>query len=171
MDRKADSNEASHAQEMMPETTASSTLDGCVCPQCYRPLKAPTTTETPRNRYVPRLREYNGFCFHCLQGCCVVQFERAGKWLIHSFMPLRYEGGKFVGFGPDWMIVNPLPEPPAVLNGPGGDFDEVPDPSYDPAISAIHITSNILIQAANAIGELLKAIEKLRHHESNNRKH
>ncbi len=163
MDLEVDPNEATHAQDL--------TVDGCVCPQCYRPLKAPSVADGGTNRYGVRVRDYNGFCFHCRRGCVVVQFKQDGKWLIHSFRPLRYESGKFVGFEPDWVEVTPLPEPPVVMTGPGGDFVKVPDPDYDPAFSAIQGAAGFLRQATNAIGELLKIIEKLRHNETDNRKH
>ncbi len=173
MVHKADQNEATPAQDpqvLTDDATAPLTVDGCICSQCYKPLKVPSVTVSPRDRYGTRLRHYNGFCFHCEQGCIVIQFERDSKWLIHSFNPLRYESGKFAGIG-DWIVVNPLPEPPAVLIGPGGDYDKPPDPSYDPAISAIQGATSGLMKATNKIGELLKAIEKLRHNEPNHRKH
>ncbi len=162
---KADSTDSTQAHD-----SQGLTVDGCVCPQCYRPLKAPAVTESPRDRYGIRLRSYAGMCFHCRQGCHVVQFEADGKWLINSYLPHRYETGKFIGYG-DWIEVNPLPEPAPVLNGPGGDYDTVPDPDYDPAISAIQGVAGFLMQATNAIGELLKTIGKLRHNEPDNRKH
>ena len=170
---KADQNQPPHAQapqsltpettaSLTPDATASLTVDGCVCPQCYKSLKAPVVTEGDGDsRYGRRTRSYAGMCFECLQGCRVVQFERDGKWIINSYLLHRYESGAFVGYG-GWVEVNPLPLPPAVLNGPGGDFDKAPDPDYDPAISAIHTISTILTVTTNAIGELLKTIEKLR---------
>lgn len=161
MVQKADHNEATHAQDMMAETTASLTLDGCVCSQCYKPLKAPVVTDAGTNRYGIRLRSYNGFCFHCRRGCIVVQFHQDDKWLIHSFMPLRYESGKFAGIGPDCIIVNPLPEPPPVLTGPGGDYVKVPDPACDPALAAVQGAASGLMQLTHAISKLLKAIETL----------
>ena len=165
MVQPADQNEATQAQD-----SHEMTVDGCVCPQCFKPLKAPAVTDGPPGRYGIRLRSYAGMCFHCRQACYVVQFEANGKWLINSYRPNLYESGRFVGYG-DWVEVNPLPEQPPVLTGPGGDYDTVPDPDYDPAFSAIQGVAGFLMQATNAIGQLLKAIEKLRHNGLDNRKH
>jgi len=162
MVQNTDPNQATHAQDL--------TVDGCVCPQCFKPLKAPVVTDGGGDRYGRHVRSYAGMCFECRQACRVVQFERDGKWLIHSYLPHRYESGKFVGIG-DWIVVNPLPEPAAVVFGPGGDYDKTPDLSGDLAISIIHTLSTISRTTTNAIGELLKAIEKLQHNEPNNRQH
>ncbi len=163
---KANQNEAPPAQD-----SDDMTVDGCVCPQCYKPLKVPSVTDAGTNRYGIRVRDYNGFCFHCRRGCIVIQFAQDDRWLIHSFRPLRYESGTFVGFGPDWMIVNPLPEPPPVLNGPGGDYDKAPDPAYDPAISAIEAISSLMLLTTQALGNILEELTRFRNNEPNNRKH
>ncbi len=170
---KADQNAATPAQdpdEMSIDTTASLIVDGCVCPQCFKHLRAPVVTGHPIDRYGPRTRSYAGMCFVCCQACRVFQFEQDGKWLIHRHLVHRYESGQFIAYG-DWITVNPLPEPPAVLNGPGGDYDAVPDPANDPFLTAIQGAASGLMQATNAIGQLLKAIEKLRHNGLDNRKH
>ncbi len=173
MDVQPDANQATPAQDsqaLTADTTASLTVDGCVCPQCFKPLKAPLVVDHPADRYGRQTRTYVGMCFACRQACEVIQFDQDGKWLIHKHLVHRYESGQFIAYG-DWIEVNPLPKPPAVLNGPGGDYDEVPDPAYDPSLAAIQGAASGLKQATNAIGELLKAIEKLRHNELDNRKH
>ncbi len=146
------------------------TVDRCICPQCFKPLKAPTVTVSPRDRYGTRLRDYTGMCFDCGESCRVIQFERDGKWFIHSYLRHHYESGAFVGYG-DWTIIKPLPEPPAVLNGPGGDFGKVPDPSYDPAISAIEAISSLILLTTQALGNILEELTRSHNNEPNNRKH
>ena len=165
MDLKADRNEAPQAQD-----SEALTVDGCVCPQCFKPLKAPAVTVSRRDRYGIRLRDYNGFCFHCRQGCRVLQFERDGKWLLHSYLHHRYESGQFVACG-DWIQVNPLLEPPAVLTGPGGDYDTVPDLSDDLIMPLLRSASCMMLKVSHTIRELLEVIEKLRRNEPDNRKH
>ena len=173
MVQPADQSGASHAhdsQDLMADTTASLTVDGCVCPQCFRPLKAPAVTGGGIDRYGRRIRSYAGMCFECRQGCRVEQFEADGKWLIHSYLPHRYESGRFVGYG-DWIEVNPLPEPPAILTGPGGDFDKAPDLSGDLVLPLLRSAAGMMSKVAHTIRELLETIEKLQHNEPNNRKH
>ena len=146
------------------------TVEGCVCPQCYKPLKAPAVVDYPADRYGCRTRSYAGMCFGCRQACKVTQFEQNDKWRIHQYLPHRYESGQFVGVG-DWITVNPLPEQPPVLTGPGGDFGKVPDPSYDPAISAIEAISSLILLTTKALGNILKELTRSHNNEPNNRKH
>jgi len=136
------------------------TVDGCVCPQCYKPLKAPAITDGGADRYGRKLRSYAGMCFECRRGCRVVQFELDGKWLLHAYLPHRYEAGRFVGVG-DWIEVNPLPDPPAVVTGPGGDFDKALNLSADLVLPLLRSAAGMMSKVANTIGELLKAIEQL----------
>lgn len=173
MVQKANQNEAPPAQDsddMTPDTTASLTLDGCVCPQCFKHLRAPVVTDHPIDRHSPRTRSYAGMCFVCRQACRVFQFAQDGKWLIHKHLVHRYESGQFIAYG-DWITVNPLPIPPAVLTGPGGDFDKVPDPSYDPAISAIEAISSLMLLTTQALGNILEELTRSHNNEPNNRKH
>jgi hypothetical protein len=44
------------------------------------------------------------------------------KWHISRFQQLHYAGGSFVPDG-EPIVVCPLPEPPVLLTGPGGDYD------------------------------------------------
>lgn len=148
-----------------PTGDADLTVGGCVCPQCFRPLKAPSLTEYPRDRYAPPMRSYAGMCFQCRQACRVVQFKRDGKWLIHSYLRHRYESGAYIGVG-DWIVVNPLPAPPAVLTGPGGDYDKALDLSDDPAMQLFRSGFDILSKAAKAFGELIEGLEKIKNPES-----
>jgi len=99
------------------------TIEGCVCPQCYRPLSYPLVTDTPGDRYAPPVREYHGFCDTCRMAARVVQFARDGKWHINSFRQYRYAGGKFEGIGKDWIAVEPMPAAPVVMTGPGQPYD------------------------------------------------
>lgn len=153
---KADQNEATPAQE-----SDDLIVNGCVCPQCYKHLRAPVVTDHPTDRYGPRTRSYAGMCFACRQACRVYQFEQDDKWLIHKHLVHRYESGTFIGIG-DWIEVNPLPEPPAVLTGPGGDFDKPLDLSDDPVVHLLQSAFDMLAKTAKAFGELLAGLEKLR---------
>jgi hypothetical protein len=173
MVQKANQNEATHAQDsqdLMLDTTASLTLEGCVCPQCFKPLKAPSVTESPPDRYGIKLRSYAAMCFTCGQACKVIQFEADGKWIILSYRIHLYESGRFFGYG-DWITVNPLPEPPAVMTGPGGDYDKVPDLSGELALPLLRSASGMMSKVAHTIRELLEVIEKLQRNEPDKRKH
>lgn len=162
---KANQNEATPAQD--PQAL---TVDGCVCPQCFKPLKAPTVVNHPTDRYSPRTRSYTGMCFACRQGCRVFQFKRDGNWLIHRFQPHLYKSGAFVGYG-DWIEVNPLPEPPAVLTGPGGDYDKPLDITDDPVVKIFRNAFDILSETAKAFGELIQDLKKIRGDGLDNRNH
>ncbi len=170
MVHKTDQNAATHAQDMMAETTASLTVEGCVCPQCFKLLKAPLVVDNGADRYGRHTRSYAGMCFECRQACRVLQFERDGKWLIHRHLPHRYESGAFASYG-DWITVNPLPEPPAVLTGPRGDYDKALDITDDPVVHLLQSAFDVLSQSAKSFGELLEGIKQLRHNEPDNRKH
>ena len=165
MVQNANSNQATQAQD-----SHDLTVDGCVCPQCYKHLRAPVVTEGGGDRYGRRMRSYAGMCFECLQGCRVTQFEQDGKWLINSYLPHRYEAGKFIGIS-DWIEVNPLPEPPAVVTGPGGDFDKAPDLSGNLALPLLRSAADMMLKVAHTIRELLATTEKLQRNELDNRKH
>ncbi len=170
---KSDSNEATPAQDRQVVTAdadTSLTVDGCVCPQCFKPLKAPAVVDHGADRYGRHTRSYAGMCFQCRQACKVVQFERDGKWLIHKYRPHRYESGAFVAYG-DWIVVNPLPAPPAILTGPGGRYDKALDITDDPVIQVFRNAFDVLSGTAKAFGELIQDLKKIRGDGIDNRKH
>lgn len=69
------------------------------------------------------------------------------------------------------IIVTPLPEPPAVLTGPGGAFDKALDITDDPVVQVFRDAFDILSGTAKAFGELIQDLKKIRGNELDNRKH
>ena len=95
-----------------------------VCPNCFKPA-AEHCVGRPRNdRYGRVLRITLLWCGDC--GCDfeVVQFESAGKWPIHKFRCYASIGdGAAYQPSDQWHYIEDLPEVPALLFGPGGDYD------------------------------------------------
>ena len=139
------------------------TVEGAVCPQCFKPLKAPSITPGGDDPYGRRTRSYAGFCFDCRTGCRVVQFERDGRWAINSYQPHRYENGAFIGVG-DWIVVNPLPEPPLLTTGPGGDYTKhYTEDDIDRAIEQLLDGAwRMLTNTAETLGGILKFVREKR---------
>lgn len=98
-----------------------------VCPQCFRQIVGGQIRSKKEDRYGRTIREYNGWCFECDHGFDVYQFaefkESDGikhlRWKIHAYQLYRSRSEQI---GPLQKVCD-LPDGPAVLTGPGGDYD------------------------------------------------
>ena len=126
---------------------------GIVCPKCFKELMGYSVISNEIDRYGRELRTYLGWCVSCKLGSEVVQF-RDEKWHIHKY---RYcavviETDKSLLSG-KWQIVNELPEPPAVVIGPGGQYDKPIDLNNIAILKSLH---SILSTTAETLKALLK---------------
>ena len=126
-----------------------------VCPQCHKPLGNYTAMLTRTDRYGREIREYFGWCLDCDQGSEVVQFKEYGRWHIHKH---RYfaDIGDGTGATPssNWQMVNELPDPPAVMLGPGGDYDKAAD------IEALQF--KLMDKLLAALGPVVRTLKQLK---------
>jgi len=131
-----------------------------VCPQCHKPLGKYTAMLTKTDRYGREMREYFGWCLDCDQGNEVVQFKEYGRWQIHK---CRYfaDIGDGTGALPssEWQVINKLPDPPAVMLGPGGDYDKAVD--MDQLEGRLY---DGLLSALEKVVRVLRQLKKLRGH-------
>jgi len=134
-------------------------VTGVVCPRCIEQLSGYSIITEGPDRYGRYIREYFGWCIHCDTGFEVVQFKKDGRWPIHKYRYYAAKAGCKKIPPSEWTILNELPEPPAVVTGPGGD--------YDKAIELTKINIEILTAAskvskavADAFGEFVDVIKK-----------
>lgn len=128
-----------------------------VCPMCFRTLISFTILNEFTDEYGREFRTY--LCWHeaCpASGFEVVQFKRAGHWVIHQYRSLPVQGAVIDTHKPSKMIlVNDIPNPNVtpVVTGPGGDFTE----GFTPEISdAIKNLCAVLRNTAASFESLLK---------------
>jgi len=132
--------------------TGQETVEGVVCPVCYKPMPGTVIIQRPADRYGRVIRTYFGWCLACNAGCEVVQFQKDGKWLIEKHRPYSPEPLA-------WQKVNSLPESAPIVLGPGGDFDSDIElmPTVEPAdieLMPVHILDGIrsvLLSVANTV--------------------
>lgn len=127
-------------------------VPGIVCPNCFKSLMGFCMLRSWRDRYARRLRQYMGWCLDCQTGSEVVQFLADEKWTIHKhrYYAVVIQDGKTVPTG-DWQTMNELPEPPAIVTGPGGDYCR----GYDPK------TIGLMKTVLNALKATTKTVETL----------
>lgn len=137
------------------QAVGTQTVKDAVCPKCLKHLQSPTVLPAKTDRYDRTTREYLGFCFDCNLGFSVVQFAKDERWLIHKFQIYGYIG-KVDSCCPmgKWQVLNELPEPAAVVTGPGGDYVQPFDPK---TVELVETVLNALKAAASSIESLLKA--------------
>jgi len=127
-----------------------------VCPECFISIWGTgVITEIP-DPYGRVMRRYFGYCEKCGFGWEVVQFKRDGRWLINKYHAVsRCDGLPFASGC--WEILNILPEPAAVVTGPGGDYIKPMEIKTTDVIRRCIDTCRTL---ANVFTDLLKIQEK-----------
>jgi len=112
--------------ENKPVVTAAD--GGAICPLCFKPVERPNFLAIDPGgtaRYLRHaVRRYFGWCSHCQEGFEVIQFAAGDKWHFHKYQLYEYDDAGRQEAKSDWVRVEPLPEPPVLQFGPGGDFAE-----------------------------------------------
>ncbi len=132
------------------------TVKDIVCPKCFKPLQYPKVKFKCTDRYGRVTRACFGWCFECKLGFEVIQFAKEDRWFIHKYQV-------YTPFGPTcqptgkWTVIDELPEPAAVVVGPGGDFDKQIDLAKInlDILATLHKTLKAVTQT---VGRLLKAL-------------
>lgn len=131
-----------------------------ICPHCYRPIRDCSMLPEKNTRAGYLTRTYYAWCESCKSGSEVVQFKTKGceRWHIHKFRQYEYElnGDKPIA-KEGWVIVQGLPQPPLVMTGPGGEFDE-PISGGKTIIDAVKALSNSLAAAKNVADNLIRLL-------------
>lgn len=122
-----------------------------VCPKCLVHLKKEEclVQDEKEDGYNRTIRTYYGWHLKCNTGCQVIQFKQDGIWLIHKFRLYTLTDEK-VRYG-DWIIGNPLPNPPLVMTGPGGDFTASRDEEIIGAMDATLTSLKAMTSAFEAL--------------------
>jgi len=123
-----------------------------VCPECYNAMEFPSEIGKNTDRYQRQFRRYVGHCCTCDKGYEVVQVEKDGRWHLYKYLRANRNIGEDTHrFERDWQIVGTLPDPPAVVVGPGGDYDSQLGPDSQKAISACEMVVDLLEKCAISI--------------------
>lgn len=140
------------------------TVPDTVCPKCFKLLPGPTVLNESPDRYGRITRIYLGWCFDCKIGCEVIQFKRDDRWVIHKYQ-YYCQTSTFYAALPthQWTTLNELPEPPVILQGPGGDYDQAIE-LRDTNISAM----KTLKKAVDAIGAIIESLLQAMERKSEN---
>ncbi len=96
-----------------------------VCPNCADRIGCASVMPGRTDRHGRTIRAYFGWCTNCHRGIEVIQFRSNNKWLISQYrywLTVTENPGSNVSC--EWHELNPLPEVPAVVTGPGGDYDK-----------------------------------------------
>ncbi|HIJ67254.1 MAG TPA: hypothetical protein HPP51_03095 [Planctomycetes bacterium] len=133
------------------------TVPDVVCPVCCKLMPDPAVIYN-YDRYGRRLRRYFCWCWQCEQGFEVEQFDSDGRWQIHRYRRYVYDlqSQACVPKG-GFVKLHELPEPPAVLTGPGGDYDEPVDPDE---VKILEDISDILKNLAKALDLFAKGLKR-----------
>jgi hypothetical protein len=99
------------------------TVPDVVCPDCFTPVPWATIQQPGTDRYGRTLRTYYGWCFRCNKGAEVIQVLSGDRWPIHKFRSYDLIDDAACRTTGEWVILTPLPQPPLVQHGPGGDYD------------------------------------------------
>jgi len=136
------------------EKMAKGTVKDVVCPACFKLLPYPTIVRQQADRYGRGLRTYFGWCFKCERGFEVIQFARDGRWPIHKYQSytIAEQTGVSLPTG-KWIVLNDLPEPAAIVIGPGG--------GYDNQIDINQMTLNVLGTLQKALKAITATVESL----------
>ncbi len=142
------------------EQTSQKTVADIVCPKCQRSLVGYAIIDEGRDRYKRQLRSYMGWCHHCQIGFEVIQFKVGDKWHIHKH---RYYAaittvGKALPLS-DWQVVNELPQPPAVVIGPGDDYDMPFNPKVADLLEKLRNALKSTSQVAEGLLKYLRGEE------------
>jgi len=139
--------------------TQTKTVKAVICPKCFKSLPGSSIIGPKIDRYDRMVRIYFGWCIHCRVGCEVVQFYKDQLWHINKY---RLYGvvAKQVHCKPigEWTTVNQLPQPAAVVTGPGGQYDKQIDlnTAYFNLLRALQ---NALKSTTVILEQLLKTIK------------
>ncbi len=113
---------------MSESSIVNSQIADVVCPVCFHSLEHAALEAQYSDRYGRKKRKYYGWCLECNRWCEVEQFERAGRWLIHTFREGGSDRERISTMGVPWQQLNEMPEPPPVVVGPGGDYTQGSEP-------------------------------------------
>ena len=136
------------------------TVKDVVCPKCFHELMFPQVMQQQADRYGRELRTYFAWCFKCDIGCEVIQFSKETpidkRWLIHKYQhyTLLGQANHCLPTG-KWTVLNELPEPAAVVTGPGGQYDKQIDPA------ALEIIAPICLELEKVLKSLTQMVECL----------
>jgi hypothetical protein len=127
-----------------------------VCPNCADRIGSATILPERTDRYGRLIRGYVGWCCNCHRGLEVLQFKSADKWYIHKYrywLTVTETPGSNIPF--EWRELNPLPDAPPVVTGPGGDYDKS---IMIHAVDTLKRIDNITQTLSETIKSLVKAI-------------
>ena len=128
-----------------------------VCPNCVNRIGSATILPERADRYGRLIRGYVGWCCGCHRGLEVLQYKSADKWYIHKYrywLTITEQPGSNIPF--EWQEINPLPDAPPVVTGPGGDYDES---IMIHTVDTLKRIDNIMQTLSEAVKSLAKAIK------------
>lgn len=127
-----------------------------VCPNCVSRIGSATILPERTDRYGRLIRGYVGWCCVCHRGLEVLQYKLADKWYIHKYrywLTITETPGSNIPF--EWHELNPLPEAPPVVTGPGGDYDKTVIINTVDALAKIN---GLIQKLTQSVGKLLKSV-------------
>lgn len=135
------------------------TVKDAVCPECFELMICPAVNEHRAGKDSRPMRSYFAWCFKCDKGFEVIQFERAGRWVIHKYQEYTVDDqeGKCRHVN-GWTVLNEITDAPLVMTGPGGDYrkeiggDDINE-MLDKTIRAVGQT---LIKLGNILTSVIK---------------
>jgi hypothetical protein len=145
------------------------TVKDAVCPECYKPLVAPTVMDEQRHASGNTIRSYFGWCFDCNQGFAATQFFNADlrRWVLCQYQRYALLGTVQI-IDPQPRQVCPMPAVPVVQTGPGGDFTQA---TMDKDLAASVTTAvGVMHKVATILKELKQTLEGLKKSEVRSQK-
>ena len=127
-----------------------------ICPKCYNCLTGYSLFKGEKDDSGRHTRHYMGWCSSCDIGFEVVQFKKDDKWHLQKY---RYYAAVLDIDKPvpaaGWVTLERVPEPPAVVTGPGGDYTKSWDLKGE-QIKLLKTVHNSLTSVLNAIKTMIE---------------
>jgi len=139
-----------------------------ICPVCGERMKVDILREAVHSRFPEQARRgYWGWCQRCQAGYQVELFRVPDGWRLHRYRLYGYIEAtatatpKAVG---QWRLVEPLPDAPVLMIGPGGDYDRPVDgDQIDEVVEKTLGTFNTMFhQAGQAMADLVELVRTRR---------
>lgn len=133
-----------------------------VCPECLIEIDGYSFDKNIETRQGYSLRRYFGWCSKCERGFEVIQFKEAGqdRWSIHKYKIYGYAVSETTNRkiipNKDWKTLLELPEPPLVMMGPGGDYDEQYNYHLENTIESLDRTLQTALRSINILRRMVK---------------
>jgi hypothetical protein len=135
------------------------TVTDVICPNCFQIPPGVTLFNPVTDRYGRTTRSYFGWCIECHQGFEVVQYQQAGRWFIHKYRFWHAAMPEGLNVPDWWNKVNELPDPPVVLTGPCGEYDQAIKEKQIKTVDLLLKIQGVLKSTCQAVGNLIRATQ------------